>query len=144
MHDHPHHDNDNDAGPRASTLDHPLIGRLERDLGWPRLSNLSDLAEYLGRPGVHCLFVPGDPVRNLETADAAVILPELRMTFQRAFDCALVDDPIEAKVREGNGVLKTPAYIFFRDGEMIGAIPKVRDWDDYLLRIQQILARKAA
>lgn len=145
MHDHAHHDDDDDmTGHKSGTLDHPLIRRLEHEMGWPRLANLSDLAEYLGRSGVHCLFVPGDPVRNLETADAAVILPELHMTFQRAFDCALVDDPIEAKVREGNNVLKTPAFIFFREGEMIGAIPKVRDWDDYLIRIQQILAKKAA
>lgn len=142
MHDHAHHDDDDHGS--GGAFDHPLIRRLETEMGWPRLSNLSDLAEYLGRPGVHCLFVPGDPVRNLETADAAVILPELHMTFQRAFDCALVDDAIEAKVREGNGVLKTPSFIFFRDGEMIGAIPKVRDWDDYLIRIQQILAKKAA
>lgn len=140
MHDHAPHEDDDHGG----TLDHPLIRRLESELGWPRLCNLSDLAEYLGRPGVHCLFTPGDPVRNLETADAAVILPELHMIFQRAFDCALVDGGIEAKVRESNGVLKTPAFIFFRDGQMIGAIPKVRDWDDYLVRIQQILARKAA
>lgn len=142
MHDHAHHDED-DHG-TGGAFDHPLIRRLEAEMGWPRLSNMSDLAEYLGRPGVHCLFVPGDPVRNLETADAAVILPELHMTFQRAFDCALVGDAIEAKVREGNGVLKTPSFIFFRDGQMIGAIPKIRDWDDYLIRIQQILAKKAA
>lgn len=140
MHDHAH---DEDHGGGGASY-HPLIRRLETELGWPCLGNLSDLAEYLTRPGVHCLFVPGDPARNLETADAAVILPELHMTFQRAFDCAVIGDPIEAKVREGNGVLKTPSYIFFRDGRMIGAIPKVRDWDDYLIRIQQILAKKAA
>lgn len=144
MHDHAHDDDHDHGAPGAGALNHPLIRRMEVELGWPRLSNQSDLAEYLNRPGVHCLFVPGDPVRNLETADAAVILPELYMTFQRAFDCAVVDDPIEAQVREGNGVLKTPSYIFFRGGQMIGAIPKVRDWDDYLIRVQQILAKKAA
>lgn len=142
MHDHAH--DDEDSGPSGISANHPLIRRLETEFAWPRLANMSDLAEYLARPGAHCLFVPGDPVRNLETADAAVILPELRMTFQHAFDCAVVDDAIEAKVREGNGVLKTPAYIFFRNGQMIGAIPKVRDWDDYLIRIQQILAKEAA
>jgi len=122
----------------------PLIRRLIDDMNWPRLANGSDLAEYLGRPGAHCLFVPGDPVRNLESNDAAVVLPELRMTFQNAFDCAVVGDAIEAEVRETYRALKTPAFIFIRDGQRLGSIQKVRDWDDYLARVQQILSSKAA
>jgi hydrogenase-1 operon protein HyaE len=122
----------------------PLIQRLTTELNWPHLANGSDLSEYLGRPGVHCLFAPGDPVRNLETNDAAVVLPELKMAFQNAFDCAVVDDAIEAAVRETYRALKTPAFIFVRDGVLLGSIQKVRDWDDYLARVQQILSSKAA
>ncbi len=122
----------------------PLVTRLTEDLNWPRLSSAADLAAYLDRPGAHCLFVPGDPARNLETGDAAVILPELRMTFQHAFDCAVVDDAIEAEVRETYKALKTPAFIFLRDGVCLGSIQKVRDWDDYLGRITQILSVEAA
>ena len=92
MHDHAPHDL-----PPASEI-HPLISRLETEYGYPRLSSAHDLAEFLARPGAHCLFIPGDPRRNLETADAAVILPELRMVFQHAFDCALVDDAIDPEV----------------------------------------------
>ncbi len=122
----------------------PLVTRLTEDLNWPRLSSAADLAAYLDRPGAHCLFVPGDPARNLETGDAAVILPELRMTFQHAFDCAVVDDAIDAEVRETYKALKTPAFIFLRDGVCLGSIQKVRDWDDYLGRITQILSVEAA
>lgn len=138
MHDHFH---DDDAPAPAGV--HPLIARLETDLGWPRLRSLSDVAEFTGRPGAHCLFIPGDPARNLETADAAVILPELRMTFQHAFDCAVVDDAIEAKVRESYRVLKTPGFAFFREGRMVGAIEKIRDWDDYIARVTHILGLAA-
>ncbi len=122
----------------------PLITRLTEDLNWPLLSSASDLAGYLGGPGTHCLFVPGDPARNLETGDAAVILPELRMSFQNAFDCAVIDDTIETGVRESYKTLKTPAFIFLRDGVHLGSIQKVRDWDDYLGRVKQILSDKAA
>lgn len=122
----------------------PLITRLTDDMNWPLLSSGADLAEYLGRPGTHCLFVPGDPARNLETGDAAVILPELRMSFQNAFDCAVVADTIETEVRESYKALKTPAFIFLRDGALLGSIQKVRDWDDYLGRVKQILSAKAA
>ncbi|WP_289149349.1 hydrogenase accessory protein [uncultured Salipiger sp.] len=118
---------------------HPLIARLETEFGWPRLATMDQVEAFTAAPGAHCLFVPGDPARNLESADVAVILPELHMTFQRAFDCAVVDDAIEAQLREATGVLKTPSLIFFRDGQLLGGIPKVRDWDDYMARIPQIL-----
>ncbi|WP_423210341.1 hydrogenase accessory protein [Paracoccus yeei] len=119
---------------------HPLLARLEDEFDWPRLHSLHDVAEFTQRPGLHCLFVPGDPRRNLETADAAVILPELRMTFQNAFDCALVDDAIEAQVRETHKALKTPGFLFFRQGLYLGAIEKIRDWDDYIARTSHILS----
>lgn len=119
---------------------HPLLARLEDEFGWPRLHSLHDVAEFTQRPGLHCLFVPGDPRRNLETADAAVILPELRMTFQNAFNCALVDDAIEAQVRETRKALKTPGFLFFRQGLYLGAIEKIRDWDDYIARTSHILS----
>jgi hydrogenase-1 operon protein HyaE len=86
------------------------------------------------------IFVPGDPARNLESADVAVILPELRMAFQGCFDCAVADDAVEEWLRGDTGVLKTPSLIFYRDGALIGAIPKVRDWDDYMARTAQILS----
>ena len=122
---------------------HPLIVRLEREFGYPRLSSDHAVADWLARPGVHCLFIPGDPRRNLETADAAVILPELRMAFQNAFDCAVVDDAIEAQVRERHRALKTPGLLFFRGDRFLGAIEKVRDWSDYLGRITHILSPRA-
>ena len=125
-------------------MTHPLIDRLTSEMGWPALMTEEALRDFLARDGVHALFVPGDPKRNLETADVAVILPELKMAFQGAFDCAVVGDPIEAKLREEAGVLKTPSVIFFRAGKAIGGIPKVRDWDEYMVRISQILARPIA
>ena len=88
MHDHAPHDL-----PPAATI-HPLIARLETDYGYPRLASAQDVTSFLDRPGQHCLFIPGDPRRNLETADAAVILPELRLAFQNAFDCAVIDDTV--------------------------------------------------
>lgn len=139
MHDHhaPH-----DLPPAAAP--HPLIARLENEFGYPRLHSAHDVTEFLSRPGVHCLFIPGDARRNLETADAAVILPELRLAFQNAFDCAVIDDAIEAKLREEYRALKTPGFLFFRQAAYLGGVEKVRDWSDYLARITHFLSLKAA
>lgn len=121
-------------------MSHPLLTRLIEDFDWPHLDTAEGLAEHLARPGLHCLFIPGDPARNLETADAAVILPELQQAFQGRFDCALVDDTLEAGLREATRVLKTPSFLFYDGDRFLGGIAKIRDWDDYLARIPQILA----
>lgn len=128
------------TGNRTRAMTHPLIDRLTGEMGWPRLASQDDIAEFTGRPAAHVLFVPGDPARNLETADVAVILPELKMAFQGRFDCAVVDDAIEEWLRTETKVFKTPSLIFYRDGCQIGAIPKVRDWDDYIARVTHILS----
>jgi hydrogenase-1 operon protein HyaE len=122
---------------------HPLIDRLTEEFGFPRLTTAEARDAFTAAPGVHVLFVPGDPARNLETTDVAVILPELRLAFQGAFDCAVIDDAIETDTREAAGVYKTPSLIFYRDGAPIGALPKVRDWSDYMARIPQILATQS-
>lgn len=129
--------------PHGSTIP-PIIGRLETEHGYPRLATLHDVAEFLTRPGFHCLFIPGDARRNLETADAAVILPELRLAFQNGFDCAIIDDAVEAQVREQYNALKTPGFVFFKESTLLGDIQKVRDWSEYLARITHILSLKAA
>jgi hydrogenase-1 operon protein HyaE len=103
------------------------------------LQTLPEVDTFVGGPGAHCLFVPGDARRNLETADAAVILPELRGAFANAFDCAIVDDGIEATVRERVRALKTPGFLFYREGRFLGAIEKIRDWNDYVARTTHIL-----
>ena len=123
---------------------HALIERLLSDLGWPLLADAEAVRDFTARPGAHVLFAPGDPARNLETADVAVILPELRAAFQGLFDCAVLDDTVEAEVREETRVLKTPGLIFYRDGQFVGGIAKVRDWDDYMTRIARILGTPIA
>lgn len=130
--------------PAAPTGPHPLLQRLETDLGYPRLSSDADVAAFLARPGRHCLFIPGDPRRNLETADAAVILPELRRAFGDIFDCAVIDDAIEAALRDRHNALKTPGLLFFDGPAFLGDIQKLRDWSDYLLRITRILSLQPA
>lgn len=122
----------------------PLIDRLTGPLGWPLLASMEALDAFAARPGAHGLFVPGDPDKNLETSDAAVILPELVAAFGGVFDCAVVDGAIERAVRTRFEVWPTPSLILLREGALLGAIPKVRDWDDYLARTRAILSGRAA
>lgn len=121
-----------------------LIDRLTDHLGWPRVDTLVALEALLAGPGVHGLFVTGDPARNLETNDAAVILPEVWASVRHAFDCAVIGQQIERAVRERFAVWPTPSLILVEEGTLLGAIARVRDWDDYLVRTRLILASRAA
>lgn len=120
-------------------MGHPLVDRLTEDLGWPLLKTEDDMIRFIARPGVHVLFVPGNWQRNLETADVAVILPELHAAFQGQFDCAVVGEAVEAGAKESSGVHKTPSVILYRDGSFLGGIAKVRDWEDYVMRVSRFL-----
>lgn len=121
----------------------PLIDLLIDKEGWPRLT-AETVEAFIAGPGDRVLFLTGDPVKNLETNDVAVILPELVRALGGGVAPGVVHRSIENALRERFEIWPTPSLIFLRDGLMIGAIPKVRDWDDYLQRGRVILAGDAA
>lgn len=125
-------------------MTHPLVLRLTEEFGYPALASMEEVADFTAAPGAHVIFVPGDARRNLETPDVAVILPELRQAFQGQFDCAVATDAVETDLRDCTRIFKTPSLIFFRNGQLIGGLPKVRDWSEYVERIGQILAQPLA
>lgn len=121
----------------------PLIDALTEKHGWPRLDAATADA-FIAGPGARVLFLTGDPQKNLETNDVAVILPELHRAFDGAFHPAIVDRAIEKALRERFDVWPAPSLIFLRDGRMTGVISKVRDWDEYLTRVRAILSNDGA
>jgi len=125
-------------------MTHPLIARLTDEFDYPVLTSMAEVADFTDVPGMHVIFVPGDVRRNLETPDVAVILPELQQAFQGQFDCAVAGDDVDIELRETTEVRKTPSLIFYRDGHLVGGIPKVRDWAEYIERINQLIALPVA
>ena len=120
-----------------------LIDRIAAERGWTRIADTAALDAFAAAPGVRCLFVPGDPAKNLESGDVAVILPEIVKAFGGAFGVALVEDGVEREARERFDVWPTPSLIFVSGGAALGSIPRVRDWDDYMARTREILAQAA-
>lgn len=116
------------------------IDRLTHDLGYPLLDAAS-YNDFISAKGERVVFLTGDPAKNLETNDVAAILPELVQAFQQRFKPAVVDRALEQSLRERYDVWPTPSLLFLRDGALIGAVPKVRDWPDYLSEIKSILDR---
>ena len=116
------------------------IERLTNELGYPLL-DAEGIEAFVQAQENHVVFLTGDPVKNLETDDVAAILPELMRAFPGRFTAGVADRAIEQSLRERFDVWPVPSLIFLHSGELRGAIPKVRDWDEYLREIQAILER---
>lgn len=123
----------------APTFGVPLIDRLLAS-GVPLIGEAA-IDAFLAGAGVRVLFVPGDANRHLDSVDVAVILPELCRHFSGRLAPAVVARSAEGAMAKRFGVDVKPALAFFAHGDLLGTIPRVRDWDEYLARIGEMLAR---
>ena len=122
---------------------HPLIDRLTGEHGFPLLTSPQARDAFIRAAGDQCSVHPRRSLRaTAETADLARMLPELRLAFRNAFDCAVVDEAIEADTREMTAAQRTPSLIIYRDGLQIGMLHALRDRTDHMSRIGQILASR--
>ena len=120
-------------------MGHPLIDRLTSELDWPHLETEGEILAWLSRPGFHVLFVPGDAQRNLESADVAVILPELMQALRGRFRAAVVERDSERALQKRFGFARWPALVFVRDGDVVGSITGMHDWDQFVQKTLDLL-----
>lgn len=121
---------------------HPLIKRL-LDLDYPLL-DAGGVDAFINPTGVSVLFFTGDMDRVAESADVAVILPELRTACGGAFRAGVVSYADENTLKSRFGVMVLPSLVFHRDGAYLGVIGGVRDWDAYLERFAELMKAPAS
>jgi len=116
----------------------PLVDRLTGELGYHRLDDAAD-QPWRGAAENWVVFLPGHGKGNSETADVAVILPELVRALSPRLTPAVAGPAAEQAMLARTGMMSLPALVFLRGDALLGSIPRVRDWDDYLERIAAIL-----
>lgn len=117
---------------------HPLIERLVREFGVPEIG--ADQADsFLGGPGDAVLFFTEDPKKYPESADVAVILPELMKAFTGRFRAAVVARESERELQKRFGFARWPALVFVRTGDVVGTITGVHDWEDFVGAVGKML-----
>lgn len=114
-----------------------LIHRLTTRHGLPRL-DAAGLDDFLSEGRISVLFFSGDPVKHGESGDVAVVLPELLHAFP-ILTGAVIAREAEAELAPRFGVLVYPTLVFLKGAKPLGIIPKVRNWSDYIARIQDLL-----
>lgn len=121
----------------------PLVTDLVTRHGYPLLDDgAAEPWRHDGRPWV--VFLPGHGKGSAETADVAVILPELVRAYAPRLTPAVAGEAAERALLARLGMMGLPALVFLRGGDTLGSIPRVRDWSDYRARIDAILAGAAA
>ncbi|MCB1310780.1 MAG: hydrogenase accessory protein [Sedimentitalea sp.] len=99
------------------------------------------LDTFAAENGDVVLFVGGDWHRLVEVNDVAVILPEIVKASNGHLTPAILERDSEREIQTRYHFSKFPSLIFLRNGAYLGVIQKVLDWSDYIVEINEILAR---
>lgn len=119
----------------------PLMDSIIERENLPVVSSES-LDDFAKDNGDTVLFVGGDWKRHVEVNDVAVILPEILKAAGGQLKAAVLERDSERAIQTRYRFNKFPSLIFLRDGEYLGTIQKVLDWQDYIVEINTILASK--
>jgi hydrogenase-1 operon protein HyaE len=127
------------ARPAALPELHPLLQRLVVQTGAAVLDPES-FDVWANQPGAAMLVFIDDPDRHKETLDLAVIVPELHSARAGRFRVALLPPAAARALAPRYGFKRWPAFVMLRDGQYLGAVDGLRDWDVYIGELDRLLA----
>lgn len=127
------------AIPVTAAAVHPLIEQLFSRHGFALVDSAS-IDAFAAAPGHAMIVFTEDPVRYKETLDLAVIAPEVARAFAGAFRVGVLLPAEARKVATRYGFARWPALVLLKDGQYVGAIDGLRNWQEYLDEMQQLLA----
>lgn len=97
------------------------------------------LAPAAGEPEHALLFFTGDPEQRTDSGDVAVVLPELLAAFPGRFRAGVVDRSAEAALKARCHVEVFPSLVVLRGRTVLDVLPRIRDWSEYLDRLDAAL-----
>jgi hydrogenase-1 operon protein HyaE len=131
------------AAAGADARSYPVIDRLFAGHGYADV-RAADFAAFAQRPGAVLLVFIEDPARFKETLDLAVIVPEIARAFPGRFEVGVLLPEAARALAPRYGVRRWPAIVLLRDGEYVGALAGLRNWDEYLIGVEALLEAPAA
>lgn len=100
----------------------------QRSRGLERCASAEEFDELARGSADLAVLLTDDPVRNPESWDMAVILPEVLKTFcGRLAAVSLMPEPAR-QVARSYGVSRFPSLLFVRGGDYVGVLEGVYDW----------------
>ncbi len=118
---------------------HPLLERLLDALPAPAL-DVASFDAWTQQAGATLLVFTEDPQRYRETLDLAVIVPELAQALAGRFRTGVLLPAAARALAPRYAFRRWPALVLLRDGNYVGAIDGLRDWNEYLDQLTRLLA----
>jgi hydrogenase-1 operon protein HyaE len=123
------------AAPTLAALSERLCAR-----GFAALDATS-FDEFAGVAGNAVVLFADDPIRGGETWDVAVVLPEVLRGMATPVRAGFLLPDAARLVQPRYGFGTWPALLFLRDGDYVGVIEGMRDWDVYQREIEEMLVK---
>ena len=115
-----------------------LIQQLIDEHHYPLLDE-SQLSDFTKKHPYIVLFFCNDTKLFPESLDVAIILPELIKAFQGVITPAIISRNDETKIQSKYGFVTWPSLVFLKNGQYLGVISRVQNWDEYISQIQKLL-----
>lgn len=131
----------NGAGIGASAPQDPLTGliaRLQAQHGFSAV-DADSFAVFASQPGDAVVLLTDDPVKYPETWDVGVVLPEVLKACGGRFRAAVAGPEASKALQPRFGFSRWPACVFLREGQYVGVIEGMLDWDQFLPRVAAML-----
>jgi hydrogenase-1 operon protein HyaE len=124
----------------AATADmHPLFARLVAQTG-ATLLDAAGFDHWASQPGAAMVVFAEEPERFKEALDLAVIVPELHAARAGRFRVGLLPPVASRALAPRYGFARWPAFVMLRDGQYLGAVDGIRDWEVYVGELDRLLA----
>jgi hydrogenase-1 operon protein HyaE len=125
-------------------MDHPLLTALVARCGLPVVDDSTIDGFFASGDCRHALLLfSGAGAPRPESADVAVLFPELLRAFAGRVTGAVVAPEAEADLKARFQVFVFPSIVVAREGQPVGVLPKILDWADYGQKIAACLAPDA-
>jgi len=125
-------------GPDADPMAHPLIAQLFTRHGFAEVTR-ENFAAWTQRTGRTLLLFLEDPARYKETLDIAVIVPQLAQAFAGRFAVGVLLPEAAREIAVRYGFRRWPAFVLLADGNYVGAVDGLRDWNEYRTEVARLL-----
>jgi hydrogenase-1 operon protein HyaE len=122
----------------AGALEYPLVAQLFSKHGFAEVTP-ANFAPWAEAPGRAMLVFLEDPGRFKETLDLAVIVPELVRAWPGRFRVGVVLPDAGRALSTRYGFRRWPAFVMLADGQYVGVVDGLRNWDEYMAEVTALL-----
>lgn len=117
---------------------HPLLARMVDFTRAARL-DVDGFDAWAAAGGIAMIVFAEEVERMKESLDIAVIVPELYAAFGRTFRVGFLPPAAARAIAPRFGFARWPAFVMLRDGQYLGAVDGIRDWDVYVAEVERLM-----